>query len=146
MLRSAKILINTLYVIYLTMVLFLCFYKFSPTGIDLGRHFLGIRLDRYVHFAMFFPYPFITWLTCRYTAGSRFLRKQAIIITLTSGLIFAGLTEICQDVFFSSRQGDIYDFLADSISVISGTIIVTIAGPHAVKRLDRRLTTQKHLN
>lgn len=119
------------------MVLFFCFYKFSSSDINLGDYFLGIRLDRYAHFAMFFPYPFITWLTCRYSSRSHFLKRHAIVITLVSGLIFAGLTEICQDMFFQSRQGDVYDFLADSISILTGTAIVSIAGPHAVRLLDK---------
>ncbi len=125
------------------MVLFLCFYKFSSTGIDLGEYFLGIRLDRYAHFAMFFPYPFITWLTCRYTVRHQFLSRHAIVLTLISGLVFAGLTEICQDLFFQSRQGDVYDFAADSLSIIVGTVIVSLAGPHAVRHLDRMVTRNK---
>lgn len=143
MLRSAKILINILYVIYLAMVLFLCFYKFSSTGIDLGEYFLGIRMDRYAHFAMFFPYPFITWLTCRYAVQNRFFVKHAIVLTLLSGLLFAGLTEVCQDMFFKSRQGDVYDFLADSLSIITGTVIVSLVGPHAVRHLERLVTRNK---
>lgn len=141
--KSAKILINTLYVIYLAMVLFLCFYKFSSTGINLGDYFLGIRLDRYAHFAMFFPYPFITWLTCRYASNSRFIKRHAIAITFVSGLLFACLTEICQDMFFSSRQGDIYDFAADSASIAAGTIITAIAGSPAVRYLDTRLSRKQ---
>ena len=141
--KSAKILINILYVIYLAMVLFLCFYKFSSTGIDLGKYFLGIRMDRYAHFAMFFPYPFITWLTCRYAVKNHFFARHAIVLTLLSGLLFAGLTEVCQDMFFKSRQGDVYDFLADSLSIITGTVIVSIAGPHAVQYIDSLISATK---
>lgn len=143
MLKSAKILINTLYIIYLAMVLFLCFYKFSSTGLNLSGYFLGIRLDRYAHFAMFFPYPFITWLTCRYTTDIGFIKKHAIAITFISGLVFACLTEVCQDLFFKSRQGDVFDFAADSISIAAGTIIIAITGTPAVKYLDSILSRKK---
>ena len=117
--------------------MFFCFYRFSSTDIDLSRYFLGIRLDRYAHFAMFFPYPFIAWLTCRYTSRSQLLRRHAITVTLISGLIFAGMTELFQDWFFPSRQGDVMDFTADSISVISGCLIVRLAGEHLVKFIER---------
>lgn len=143
MLKSAKILINTLYIIYLAMVLFLCFYKFSSTGLNLGGYFLGIRLDRYAHFAMFFPYPFITWLSCRYATDIPFIKKHAIAITFVSGLVFACLTEVCQDLFFSSRQGDVFDFAADSISIATGTLITALAGTRAVNYLDS-IISRKH--
>lgn len=108
--KGADILVKTLFIIYILMVMFFCFYRFSSTDIDLSRYFLGIRLDRYAHFAMFFPYPFIAWLTCRYTSRSQLLRRHAITVTLISGLIFAGMTELFQDWFFPSRQGDVMDF------------------------------------
>ncbi|HIZ85868.1 MAG TPA: VanZ family protein [Candidatus Coprenecus stercoravium] len=119
------------------MVLFFCFYKFSSTGLDLSNFFLGIRLDRYAHFIMFFPYPFITWLTCRYSSNNRFIKRHAIVITLLSGIAFACLTEVCQDQFFKSRQGDVYDFLADSVAIVIGTVIVSLAGTPAVNYFDR---------
>ena len=43
--KGVKLVIKILYIIYIAMVLFFCFYKFSSTGIDLGKYFLGIRLD-----------------------------------------------------------------------------------------------------
>lgn len=134
--KGAKILVITLFIIYIAMVLFFCFYKFRSAGIDLGKYFLGIRLDRYAHFTMFFPYPFITWLTCGYTTRFKFLQKYAIPITLVSGLVFAGMTELFQDWFFASRQGDILDFAADSVSIILGTVIVSFAGHPIVRLID----------
>lgn len=136
MVKGAKILINVLFIIYIGMVMFFCFYKFSSTGIDLGSYFLGIRLDRYAHFIMFFPYPFITWLTCRYSCERSFFHRYAIIITLLTGLLFAGMTELFQDWFFSSRQGDVMDYAADSLSIVTGTAIVALAGHPIVKIID----------
>lgn len=136
--RSAKILIVSLFALYLAMVMFFCFYKFNSPGLDLGKHFLGIRLDRYAHFTMFFPYPFIAWLTCRFAARHEFFKRNAIIITFITGLAFAALTEVFQDWFFSARQGDVLDFAADSISIATGTIIVSFLG-HPIVRLADRL-------
>lgn len=136
MIKGAKILIKILFIIYIGMVLFFCFYKFSSTGVDLSKYFLGIRLDRYAHFIMFFPYPFISWLYCRYTSSWRIINRYAIIITLISGLAFAGLTELFQNWFFQSRQGDVLDFAADSTSIIIGTAIVSFAGHPIVSLID----------
>lgn len=135
--KGADILVKTLFVIYILMVMFFCFFRFGPSDIDLGRYFLGIRLDRYAHFAMFFPYPFIAWLVCRYTSRSQSLRRHALAVTIISGLIFAAMTELFQSWFFTPRQGDILDFTADSASVISGSLIVWLTGEHIVKLIDR---------
>ena len=142
--KGAKILINTLFIIYIAMVLFFCFYKFSSTGIDLGKYFLGIRLDRYAHFIMFFPYPFITWLTCRYSARWEFMRRHAILLTLVSGLIFAGMTEVFQDWFFASRQGDVLDYAAASLSIITGTVTVAFTGHPIVQSINSFFTDRKY--
>ena len=141
--KGVKLVIKILYIIYIAMVLFFCFYKFSSTGIDLGKYFLGIRLDRYAHFTMFFPYPFIAWLTCRYASRFRFLQRHAVIVTLITGLVFAGMTEIFQDWFFASRQGDVFDFAADSISILTGTVIVAVAGERIVRRIETMLVTKE---
>ncbi|HIZ86993.1 MAG TPA: VanZ family protein [Candidatus Coprenecus pullistercoris] len=140
MLKTVKTLINVLFVLYLAMVLFFCFYKFSSTGIDLGNYFLGIRLDRYAHFIMFFPYPFISWLTFRHAVSSAFMRKHAVVLTVITGLVFAGATEILQDLFFKSRQGDVLDFLADSISIVTGTAIIALSGTPIVKFIDSKFS------
>ncbi len=134
--KGVRLVIKILYLIYIAMVLFFCFYKFGSTGIDLGQYFLGIRLDRYAHFTMFFPYPFIAWLTCRYATRFRFLQRHAVMLTLLTGLAFACMTELFQDWFFASRQGDILDFAADSVSILTGTLIVAAAGEKIVKHLE----------
>ncbi len=134
--KGAKILVNILYLVYIAMVLFFCFFKFSTPDLDLGKYFLGIRLDRYAHFIMFFPYPFITWLTLRYSKLFTRLSRHAIIITIVSGLLFAAFTEICQDCFFDSRQGDVFDFAADSAAIITGTIAAYFTGPLMIRVIE----------
>ena len=92
---------------------------------------------------MFFPYPFIAWLTCRYASHFRFLQRHAVIVTLITGLVFAGMTEIFQDWFFASRQGDVFDFAADSISILTGTVIVAVAGERIVRRIEPMLVPKE---
>ncbi len=142
--KSARILVKILYLIYIAMVLFFCFYKFSSSDLDLGKYFLGIRMDRYAHFIMFFPYPFITWMTLKYSTHFPRLSRHSFILTILSGLAFAALTEICQDLFFQSRQGDTLDFAADSIAIITGTVTAYFTGPFMVKIVER--LTKPHLH
>ncbi len=141
--KGARILVKILYLVYIAMVLFFCFFKFSSSDLDLGKYFLGIRLDRYAHFIMFFPYPFITWLTVRYSTHFTKVSRYAIAITLISGLAFAGLTEICQDKFFESRQGDALDFAADSLAIIIGTVVAYLTGPLLIKLIELITTPKK---
>ena len=117
--KGAKILINTLFIIYIAMVLFFCFYKFSSTGIDLGKYF-------------------------RYSARWEFMRRHAILLTLVSGLIFAGMTEVFQDWFFASRQGDVLDYAADSLSIITGTVTVAFTGHPIVQSINSFFTDRKY--
>ncbi len=134
--KEAGILIKILYMVYIAMVLFFCFFKFSTPDLDLGKYFLGIRLDRYAHFIMFFPYPFVTWLTIRYSTGLKKISRYALVLTVISGLAFAAITEICQDIFFESRQGDILDFVADSTAIITGTVLAYFTGPLMIKIIE----------
>lgn len=131
--KCEQTLIRLLYLIYILMVLFFCFYKFSSPSVDLGKYLFGIRLDRYAHFIMFFPYPFISWLTCRHAVTNQFFKRYALALTVVSGLAFAALTEISQDMFFNSRQGDILDFAADTVAIVAASVIVHFTGNHIVK-------------
>ncbi len=126
MTNSKRNIIKILFLVYLTMVMFLCFYRFSSGGMDLGKTFLGIRLDRYIHFLMFLPYPFACWLLLRNSGHFPKLHRLATILTLASGLLFAALTEIAQNYLIEGRQGDLLDFAADSAAILLGTALIAI--------------------
>lgn len=113
--------------VYILMVLFFCFYNFPSTPMNLGKYFLGIRMDKYAHFIMFLPYPFISWLTCKYATKKKLRKPHAIIITLSCGAILAATTELCQNWIFEARNGDIMDFLADCAGILCGIIIILAA-------------------
>lgn len=134
--KSPRLIIKSLYIIYIGLVMFFCFYNFS-SGVDLSKYFLGIRLDKYAHFVLFFPYPFIAWLTCKYSRHLAKYRKYSIWITFISGLLLAVFTEVVQKLLIPGREGDPYDFLADFIAITLGTIIIHFAGPHIIKLLER---------
>lgn len=116
---------------YVALVLFCCLYKFSSTpNMDLGKFFLGIRLDRYAHFIMFFPYPFIAWLLFKYNRAIGIKRKYIFAAILISGLFFASLTEASQELLTSYRDSDPFDFIANITGISTGTLTVYLLTRH----------------
>lgn len=122
MTRPDKGIWKCIFFIYIAAVLFCCFWHFNdfpkPPAI-----FLGIPVDKAVHFAMFFPFPFLAWL-----AFDRFTVKhwQSIVFVLISflaGCLLAAFTEAGQSLT-SYRNGDILDFTADVSSLAVSSLIV----------------------
>lgn len=135
--KKIRIFVFSLFLLYVGLVMFFCFFNISNPTIDLQKYFLGIRGDRYAHFLMFFPYPFIAWLTIN---SSTLCKRGSIIITLVSGLFFAFFTELVQCLFIPVRQGEILDFTADGIGIILGTIIISFIGKWVMKTINRIFT------
>ncbi|MBR5855872.1 MAG: hypothetical protein IKY70_01205 [Bacteroidales bacterium] len=133
---ESHIIVTALMIIYIAMVLFCCLYNFSSTpNIDIGKYFLGIRADRYIHFTMFLPYPFVMWLFLTYSKyfNSRNNSNSSIIRTkyifpaiLISGLFFATLAEASQELLTQYRDTDPFDFVANITGISVGTLIIYI--------------------
>lgn len=106
-------------IIYVAAVLFLCLYDFSDTGIKLPSHFMGIGVDKYIHFAMFLPFPFLM-TGCTGNIKNKNLRS---LIIFTAGLSFAAITEAGQYLFTELRSCDVLDFVADALAIVVGTLL-----------------------
>lgn len=120
----------TLAIIYVSLVFFCCLYKFSGSdNLDLMQYFMGIRLDRYAHFTMFFPYPFVAWLFLHYEKGTSLLHKYPYPAILVSGFLLALAAEASQELLTAYRDTDPYDLIANFTGVTVGTIMV-----YALKR------------
>lgn len=132
--RRINILTWAVFLLYIAAVMFLCLYRFSASPIDLGKYFLGIRMDRFAHLLMFLPYPFTAWLIFRYSVPSEFVRKHALAAAFITGILFAAFSELMQHLLSEYRQGDIADFLADSVSVLAGVIILWASGAGRTKK------------
>lgn len=109
--------------LYLAALFFCTLYDFSDIHISIGRRFLGISSDKWIHFAMFFPYPFV----CRGLLSIFYpFRRRKYITSLTifvSGILLAAITELFQFWFTNYRSMDFYDSLADVIGVISAVFV-----------------------
>lgn len=108
--------------IYLAAVALLCFLKPSSLPEMDVKTFLGLPIDKVLHFLMFLPYPVL--------AGLSFIsHKQKLgwnIVVLMSlaavGIGMAYGTEVIQS-HTEYRSYEIEDFYADLIGIGSGVII-----------------------
>lgn len=120
-----KLIRRILFFLYLAAVLFLCFGRFESTP-DVPRSFLGIPMDKLVHFCLFFPFPILAFLAFdKYTETPRatFLFSG---ITWVLGLLLAYGTEWGQAHLTTWRSGDPLDLVADALALTLGTILIII--------------------
>lgn len=119
------ITVSILMICYISLVFFCCLHKFGGSdSIDLGKYFLGIRLDRYIHFTMFFPYPFVAWIFINYTKRQELLKRYTYSLIIISGLVFASAAEASQEVFTTFRDTDPFDLTANITGIFTATLIV----------------------
>ena len=121
--RRHKIAFQVLFFLYIALLLFLCFGQFQNVH-SIPRTILGIPSDKVVHFCMFFPFPILAFLAFdQYTDTVR----QSVLfsgITFVVGILLALGTEWGQAHLTRYRSGDTRDFLADSLALVLGTLIV----------------------
>ena len=131
MTRRQLIWARILFGVYLVVVAWLCFGKFSNTQ-NVPWSILGIPSDKIVHFCMFLPFPFLAYLAFdRYT--DRFWSSLLwTVVSLVAGALVAAGTEIGQARLTTYRGGDPNDFKADftAIAACSVIILVTILLKH----------------
>ncbi len=141
--RGAGILVKVLFLLYVGMVLFFCFFNFSMPDLELPQYFLGIRIDRYFHFIMFLPYPFIGWLTYRYSRHVGRYKEFALSLTFVTGLVFAVFTELAQKYLLDARSGEFQDFIADFFGILVGTLVVKFIGEWMISVTEKLVLDKK---
>ena len=125
---------TALMLVYLSVLFFCCLYDFSDTDIKISEYFLGIRSDKWVHFAMFLPYP----LVCRLLLyilnpfkGKRYVTSMTILL---SGILLAAMTEFFQLWFTDYRSMDYTDGIADCVGLMAGTLVAHYIFVHLHKK------------
>ena len=119
-----RILKIILFLAYAGTVIWLCFGTFE-TSADIPREIMGIPIDKCIHFAMFLPFPILSFLS--YNGFSRKFGKALAVIALAflAGAILAAGTELGQGLT-SYRSADSHDFLADLIGLGVGALCLII--------------------
>jgi len=130
------VIIRILFILYISSVCCLCFLNFSfQEDIDIPTYLWGIRIDRVVHFLMFLPYAILAIPVFNLSRRNTSLKTvRCIIITLT-GIIFAAGTELIQKYFLITREGDVIDFKADILGLLTGIAIFFIIYPLLTRRM-----------
>lgn len=109
--------------IYLIAVAFVCFMKPSSLPeIDI-KTFLGIPIDKCLHFLMFLPYPILACMTFMRITGSLGRNLLILIAIMAIGGGIAYGTELIQ-AQTGYRSYEIADFYADIIGLATGSIPV----------------------
>ena len=121
--RKQLILFRVLFVLYVTAVLLLCFLPMDDVS-QFPRFVLGFPIDKVVHFCMFFPFPILAFLA--FDQYTNTVRQSLLFsgITFVVGILLALGTEWGQAHLTRYRSGDTRDFLADSLALVLGTLIV----------------------
>ena len=115
-----KIYIAT-FCIYLAAVALLCFLKPSSLPEMDVKTFLGLPIDKVLHFLMFLPFPLLAYTTFEMhgmTPGRKIMLLAAI---LCAGAGVALGTEYIQ-ANLEYRSGDMKDFAADAIGLAAGSL------------------------
>lgn len=118
-----------LLVLYIALIFYGCLHNFSDTELDLSESFLGIPMDKIVHFSMFFIYPFICWsflrsMTSRNCKVFKITRDYYFAVIILSGILLGTLTEGSQSWLTTYRQGDVQDLGADILGILAGSAVV----------------------
>ena len=136
--ESIKV-VKILFALYIVLVLFLCLYNFNSEEIKLPEKFLGIPVDKYIHFIMFYPFSFICWIFFEYNTPIysnkkyHFFRDYRFTTIILLGVILASFTEAGQALLTLERSCDPLDLLADFLAILAGSLTVYYSKKH-IKR------------
>lgn len=121
--------------IYVIGIAFLCFSHLDDFS-HVPKVLWGLETDKIVHFAMFFPLPFIAFFAFDHSKEKRWERVLSVIYIASLACIFAGLTEIVQGAL-PYRSEDPRDFATDCLAIVLACVIVLIisllTGKHGKK-------------
>lgn len=125
-----------LLVLYIALIFYGSLHNFSDTELDLAESFLGIPMDKIVHFAMFFFYPFVSWSFLRFNDEPdtenkpvnckvfKITRDYYFAVIILTGILLGALTEGSQSWLTTYRQGDVQDLGADILGILTGSAAV----------------------
>ena len=122
--RKRSILCSITMALYIGLVAYLCFANFHRLP-EVPNTFLGIPVDKIVHFWMFFPFPILAYLAYDKLTDTPLKAFAALISIFAIGCIFAGVTEIIQGSL-SYRSQDPRDFGADCLAIGIASILTFI--------------------
>lgn len=113
-------LFRILTLVYLGVIAILCFANFGNMP-EVGKDFMGIPLDKIVHFLMFLPFPLLAFWSLRLSRKGVVKTLLVLVAIFIVGALLAWGTEYVQSKL-PYRSMDMTDFRADRIGVACGCI------------------------
>lgn len=108
--------------IYIAAVAVLCFMKTdSLPSVEL--YFLGIPLDKIIHFIMFAPFPVLAYMTFWPAKAGKAGKLGVLMVIAAVGAGLAKATERIQSML-GYRNGDPADFMSDLAGILIGSAII----------------------
>ena len=108
--------------IYIAAVAFLCFMKTdSLPSVDM--YFLGIPMDKVVHFMMFAPFPVLAYMTFWPSKAGKGGKLAVLTVIVAVGAGLGKATERIQTML-GYRTGDPADFLSDMTGILTGALVI----------------------
>jgi len=125
MTKRQLIFFRVLFVLYIALVLYLCFGNFSDIK-HIPRSYFNIPTDKIVHFLMFLPFPVLAYLAFDRFTDKFWSSAAYTALTFLVGCLLAAGTEIGQARLTRHRSGDFLDFRADLFALALSTLVVFI--------------------
>ena len=113
-----------LFIIYLATLAYCCFGHFGGLP-NVKPYLFGFRIDKVIHFIMFFPFPILFFLAFVPHSDKIWKAVLSVFLVLLLGCIVAASTEVGQS-YTTYRSGDVKDFEADAISLCISSFFTLI--------------------
>lgn len=123
--RKTVIISRILMVLYIAALAYLCFGHFDISP-KMPRSILGFESDKLVHFAMFLPFPILSFFAIGRDCSKLWKAILYVLAIFVAGCAIGALTELCQGMFTSYRTPDKADFKADAIALAFSSAVVLI--------------------
>lgn len=81
-----------------------------------------LEFDKFIHAFLFFILVLLTVRGLKLQKKFPNISKLAMITAVTASVLYGGLLEIMQGMFFDGRSTDIYDFIANTFGCLLATL------------------------
>ena len=135
--KGWRIFFGILLVLYLAAVAYICFHSFK--SLPRIRTIWGFPADKFVHFVMFLPFPFLMYLTFAPITKHFFKALMHILIIFGIGCSIAAGTEVIQ-THLKYRTGDLMDFKADATALAISSVLTLLLNYFMVAIKSRKKT------
>ena len=119
---TKTVLSRVLFAGYILALCLVCFIS-SDSMPDIKKMIFGIPTDKIIHFTMFAPFAFLTYLSFDHPPRKGWNSAGFCLATLLAGCLVAFATEALQS-YLPTRTMDIKDFYADALAVALGCVFV----------------------